>query len=99
MNEHLLAHHQHHFGQATNTPFTIAPLKDLMGYTAEGPLAQDLKNGTANIDAFEIDKYTKDMLQELQWKETDPTKTHRNSAGKTTDRVSKSGTKEQPHPH
>eukprot|EP00957_Ditylum_brightwellii_P189521 14425748-Ditylum_brightwellii.AAC.1 len=74
INKHLLAHHQRHFGQATNTPFTIAPLKDLVGYMAEGPLAQDLKKGIANIDALGIDEYTKDILQEMQWKETDPPK-------------------------
>eukprot|EP00957_Ditylum_brightwellii_P022770 1717681-Ditylum_brightwellii.AAC.1 len=30
MNRELLSHHRYHFGEAQSTPFTVAPLKDLI---------------------------------------------------------------------
>eukprot|EP00957_Ditylum_brightwellii_P109781 8372953-Ditylum_brightwellii.AAC.1 len=47
MNRALLAHHRYHFGQAQSTKLTVSLLKELIGYTAEGPLAKQLKAGIA----------------------------------------------------
>eukprot|EP00957_Ditylum_brightwellii_P120071 9162534-Ditylum_brightwellii.AAC.1 len=74
MNAHLLEHHKRHFSQTYNTPFTVSPLNTLIGYTAEGPLALELKKGTCNIQELPVDPYTKYILKELQWKLIDPPK-------------------------
>eukprot|EP00957_Ditylum_brightwellii_P186975 14239323-Ditylum_brightwellii.AAC.1 len=59
---------------ARGTPFTVSPLKELIGYTAKGPLARKLKQGKANIEQLNVSTHTKDILHELRWKETDPPK-------------------------
>ena len=74
MEKYLLEHHQRHFSQATPTPFAQAPLKDLIGYSGEGPLAQEPKEGIANVDKVEVDQHTKDVLHELQWQPHFPPK-------------------------
>eukprot|EP00957_Ditylum_brightwellii_P014760 1113196-Ditylum_brightwellii.AAC.1 len=72
MNRLLLEYHKRHFSQAKVTPLMSEPLKDTIGYTSEGPLAQALKKGTSDIDSLDTDEYTKDFLKELQHKESDP---------------------------
>eukprot|EP00957_Ditylum_brightwellii_P030675 2324646-Ditylum_brightwellii.AAC.1 len=74
MEDYLLEHHQRHFSQATPTLFTQAPLKDLIGYSGEGSLAQKLKEGIANVDEVEVDQHTKGVLHELQWQPHFPPK-------------------------
>eukprot|EP00957_Ditylum_brightwellii_P086606 6589774-Ditylum_brightwellii.AAC.1 len=71
---YLLEHHNRHFGQVRGTPFMVSPLKELIQYTAEGPLARKLKQGKANIEKLNVSTHTKDILHEFQWKETDPPK-------------------------
>eukprot|EP00957_Ditylum_brightwellii_P184748 14071254-Ditylum_brightwellii.AAC.1 len=60
MEKVLMEHHKTNFSQAEGTLLTKSSLKDLIGYTAEGPLAKQLKDGTANIKEIEVDEYTKD---------------------------------------
>eukprot|EP00957_Ditylum_brightwellii_P093467 7118272-Ditylum_brightwellii.AAC.1 len=74
MNRALLAHHRLHFGQAQSTPFTVSPLKELIGYTAEGPLAKQLKEGTAKVKELNLEEHTTDILEELTWQEHFPPK-------------------------
>ena len=38
-----------HFGQAHGTPFTLPPFSTGMGYTGEGPLSEQILNGTAEF--------------------------------------------------
>eukprot|EP00957_Ditylum_brightwellii_P050000 3790014-Ditylum_brightwellii.AAC.1 len=71
MNQYLLEHHKKYFGQAKETPLVSEQLGKEIGYTGEGPVAQALKQGRANIEEIETDAYTKDFLQELQHKQSD----------------------------
>eukprot|EP00957_Ditylum_brightwellii_P199884 15237757-Ditylum_brightwellii.AAC.1 len=61
MNGELLSYHRHHFGQAQSTPFTVAPLKELIGYMGQGPLAKQLKEGTTKVNKLDLDKHTTDI--------------------------------------
>eukprot|EP00957_Ditylum_brightwellii_P186132 14170869-Ditylum_brightwellii.AAC.1 len=62
MNKELLQHHEKHFCQAEHTPFATQPQKDIIGFTAEGPLACQLKRRIAEIKSVPVDDYTKDIL-------------------------------------
>eukprot|EP00957_Ditylum_brightwellii_P137977 10519077-Ditylum_brightwellii.AAC.2 len=64
MNRELLSYHRHPFGQAQSTPFTVAPLKELIGYMREGPLTKQLKKGTAKVNKLALVEHTTDILEE-----------------------------------
>eukprot|EP00957_Ditylum_brightwellii_P156009 11874488-Ditylum_brightwellii.AAC.1 len=68
MNNELLQHHKRHFQQTEHMLFAMQPLKDLIGFTAEGPIACQLKCGIADIENITVDDYTKDTLQEFNGK-------------------------------
>eukprot|EP00957_Ditylum_brightwellii_P139286 10615111-Ditylum_brightwellii.AAC.1 len=74
MNKALLDHHHHHFGQAQSTPFPVSPSKEQRGYTTEGPLARQLKDGTAKVEDLALEEHTTDILKELTWQEHYPPK-------------------------
>eukprot|EP00957_Ditylum_brightwellii_P007116 540246-Ditylum_brightwellii.AAC.1 len=74
MYKELFQQHERHFCQAEHTPFATQLLKELIILIAEGPLACQLKYRIAEIENILVDNYTKDILQELQWKETDQPK-------------------------
>eukprot|EP00957_Ditylum_brightwellii_P145850 11105768-Ditylum_brightwellii.AAC.1 len=66
MDHHLLEHHQCHFSQASPTPFASNPLNELIEFAADGLLARELNQGTADIAKLPVDQYTKNLLEELQ---------------------------------
>eukprot|EP00957_Ditylum_brightwellii_P111555 8509220-Ditylum_brightwellii.AAC.1 len=74
MEKELRKHHKNHFSQAKDTPFNKQLLKNLTGFTAEGPLAAQLKEVTANLVEIEVDDYTKGILHKLNWKPLFPPK-------------------------
>eukprot|EP00957_Ditylum_brightwellii_P208713 15358638-Ditylum_brightwellii.AAC.2 len=60
MEEEPRKHHKNHFSL-----FNKQSLKDLIGFILEGPLAAQLKEGTATLAEIEVDDYTKDILHKL----------------------------------
>ena len=74
MENNLIDHFGLHFNQAHPTPCAQPPLDEQIGFTGEGPLAQALKNGTANLQQLQVDEYTTDVLAEMQWNEECPPK-------------------------
>eukprot|EP00957_Ditylum_brightwellii_P023881 1800860-Ditylum_brightwellii.AAC.2 len=74
MNKELSEHHHHHFRQAQSTPFTVSPLKEQIGYTAEGPLTRKLKDGAAKVEDLDLEEHTTDILKELIWQDHSPPK-------------------------
>ena len=55
----------HHFAQAEGTPFTIEPLKSLVGDTGFSEFCDQLLDGTANLDSLDVPEYTKLFLKHL----------------------------------
>eukprot|EP00957_Ditylum_brightwellii_P063709 4835164-Ditylum_brightwellii.AAC.1 len=74
MEKKFLDHFGMHFSQAHPTPCPQPPLDKLIGYTGEGPLASQLKKGTADVNPVLVDKFTKDVLTEMKWNEQCPPK-------------------------
>eukprot|EP00957_Ditylum_brightwellii_P209631 15362541-Ditylum_brightwellii.AAC.1 len=68
MEKELMQHHVIHFSQAVETLFNQHPSKEIIGYTAQGLLAKQPKNGITNIQEVDVDDYTRDILEELKWK-------------------------------
>eukprot|EP00957_Ditylum_brightwellii_P160645 12229764-Ditylum_brightwellii.AAC.1 len=97
VNRALLAHHMLHFGQAQSTPFTVAPLKELIGYMATRPLAKQLKEGTAKVKKLNLDEHTTDILEELTWQEHFHQRTLQTWIGCNSVMVSKYGMSRQQH--
>eukprot|EP00957_Ditylum_brightwellii_P021938 1654703-Ditylum_brightwellii.AAC.2 len=52
--------------------YATGPLSDLLGYCADTPFAEQLRDGTADIELLETDRYYKKFLEELHYKPTDP---------------------------
>eukprot|EP00957_Ditylum_brightwellii_P210224 15364692-Ditylum_brightwellii.AAC.2 len=74
MEESLMLYHQEHFKQACSTPFATGPLAELIGYCADTPFAEQLRDGTADTELIKTDRYNKEFLKELHHKTTDPPK-------------------------
>eukprot|EP00957_Ditylum_brightwellii_P136714 10425569-Ditylum_brightwellii.AAC.1 len=66
MNEHLLEFHKKHFRQVEDTPFAQEPLKSILGYCGDLKFADETRNGSSDIEALDVDQYTKYFLQELK---------------------------------
>jgi len=64
----VLQQHRQHFSQATGTPFTVTPLRELINDECTSEYAIQILNGTANINDLPIDEYTKDLLTQLKTK-------------------------------
>jgi len=64
----ILKQHRQHFSQAAGTPFTVALLRELINDECTSEYAQQILNGTANINDLPIDEYTKDLLTQLKTK-------------------------------
>eukprot|EP00957_Ditylum_brightwellii_P161017 12258606-Ditylum_brightwellii.AAC.1 len=77
MENKLLDHSGMHFSQAHPTPCPQPPLDKLIGFTSEGPLATQLKKGTADVNHVPVYEFTKDTLTEMQWNEHCPPKVSR----------------------
>ena len=65
MEEKLLKFCHHHFAQAEGTPFTIEPLKSLVGNTGFSEFCDQLLDRTANLDSLDVPKYIKHFLKHL----------------------------------
>eukprot|EP00957_Ditylum_brightwellii_P097772 7445741-Ditylum_brightwellii.AAC.1 len=72
MENHLIDHHQHHFHQAYDTPFTIHLVRTLI--IEHDPLGflQGLKDNSIMVDELKILDFSKDMLKWLTPSPTDP---------------------------
>jgi len=67
----VLKQHQTHFSQANGTTFTIDPLQSLINDKCTSPFAQQVLQGTVDIDSQPIDIHTKMLLKHLK-KKTQP---------------------------
>ena len=72
MEEHLLAHHLVHFGQAEGTPFTVPPLSNLADFTGESEFCEEFRAGEIDVETIPTDEVTKLFLKELQPHHDDP---------------------------
>ena len=56
MNDHLTRYNRHHFSQAQNTPFTVAPLSTSLGHSGLTHIGDSITSGTyippPNMDPF-----------------------------------------------
>ena len=68
MEEKLLEFCHHHFAQAEGTPFTIEPLKSLVGDTGFSEFCDQLLNGTIDLESLDIPNHTKLFLKHLHHK-------------------------------
>jgi len=64
----VLRQHQIHFSQANRIIFTIDPLQSLINDKCTIPFAQQVLQGTADIDSLPIDIHTKMLLKHLKKK-------------------------------
>jgi hypothetical protein len=62
--EHLQKRNRQHFGQAHGTPFTIPPLSEVLSFTGEGQVANDILSGV--WDHPELSESVRILLQHLQ---------------------------------
>ena len=62
MENKLLAHSQQHFSQAHGTPYTVAPLKDLLQYNGLTEFSDQVFNGTIPED-LDVPKTTRLLLE------------------------------------
>eukprot|EP00957_Ditylum_brightwellii_P163204 12427225-Ditylum_brightwellii.AAC.1 len=53
----LMEHHKKYFNQAHSTPFASGKLLNLLGYCGDTDFAQELRDGTADIESNETDHY------------------------------------------
>jgi len=67
MDDHLLAYCQHHFSKSHGTPFTVAPLKDLLQHDGLTPFGQSVLQGTADFDSLPLDLHTRLLLQHQKY--------------------------------
>ena len=68
LEEQILKQHRKHFSQAAGMIFTQDPLQTLINNECTSKFAQQILEGTTNIDSLQIDDYTKDLLQHLKTK-------------------------------
>jgi len=74
----VLKQHQTHFSQANGTIFTINPLRSLIDDECTSPFAQQVLQGTVDIESQPIDTHTKTLLKHLKKKtEPDENPTHK----------------------
>jgi len=64
----VLQQHTKHFSQAKGTVFTQAPLRDLINDDCTSEFAQQILQGTADIDNLPVNEYTKALLTNLKTK-------------------------------
>lgn len=63
--EQLRQRNRRHFGQADGTPFTVAPLRDQLGYCGDGPEADHILSGRYKYPAG-MDSDVQRVIQHLQ---------------------------------
>jgi len=66
LEHHVLQQHRTHFSQSAGIIFTQEPLQTLVNDMSK--YAQQILTGTADIDSLPVDKYTKDLLNNLKSK-------------------------------
>ena len=96
----LISRNRAHLSQAQGTPFTIHPLKELLGKDSLTPFGNSLLLGTADLDIIPLTSLQKLYLSELRKSSftlSSPLH-HRISLADTTQGF-KSGTKVPLHPH
>ena len=64
----LASNNAQHLHQAHNTPFTVEPLRTLIGKDSFTPFTQEILDGSANFDTLEISDNIKLYLQNLKRK-------------------------------
>ena len=55
----------HPLNQAQGSPFTVEPLQSLLGTDSDTPFAEELLNGSANLNSIPLTKVTKRYLESL----------------------------------
>jgi len=68
METRVLEQHHTHFSQAEGMVFTQEPLQTLINDNCTSKFAQQVLNGTAELDTLPINEYTKDLLWNLKSK-------------------------------
>jgi hypothetical protein len=66
MEEILLAEGERHFEQANGTPFTVEPLRSLCGYDGLTSFADEILEGTADLEGLAVNHYTKLLLKHMR---------------------------------
>jgi hypothetical protein len=62
----LMARNKKHFGQAKGTPFTVIPLKDLLGWCGDTAFADMLLEGKVEMELIEgLDKGAKKIMEKV----------------------------------
>eukprot|EP00957_Ditylum_brightwellii_P094428 7190381-Ditylum_brightwellii.AAC.1 len=72
MEKALFQQHIEHFKEAQPTPMAQLYLANMFRPYAETEFCQQYWEGKADIVSLETDTYTKEFLQELQRKQSDP---------------------------
>jgi exonuclease III len=62
--DHLIKRNQYHFGQAHGTPFTIPPLSDQLGFTANTAASHDILTG--QFDSQQLDSNVQLLISHLR---------------------------------
>ena len=65
MYDEIIKRNREHFSQADGTPFTVEPLRSLIGETATNNFCDQILNGTINLDGLDIEEATKALLRNL----------------------------------
>ena len=65
MNKTIIAHNREHFSQADGAPFTIEPLKSLLGSCATNGYAHMIIDGTLDIEQLGLSEATEAIIQQL----------------------------------
>jgi hypothetical protein len=66
MYKRLIDRNIKHFSQADGTPFTVEPLKSLLGPYGTSEFAADLLAGNIDIDTLDVNEATRTILEQLQ---------------------------------
>lgn len=65
MFEEIIRRNTKHFSQADGTPFTVEPLRSLIGETATNDFCDKILNGTIDLEGLDLEEATKTLLRNL----------------------------------